>query len=237
LEISWGIGLTLAALIYFVIHIAPNPDIYLEIPRHCLICTPRSVNKEIWRWIFYGRDQFPPLMLLFGFAFISALVRRTLMDRHYILILGGAFFTLLVVNPPANTFYTGQLLPLFALGVGGLMGQGLTRTSRGLRGLTVIGVLVLGSTLVGRVMVTSYLPANTYNGINLLEFPHNSIMPAATYRAAIDYVRANVPTNTVILAPEPFFVDVIEHRRFMSYCGLGTTQTISERFLSVKNVC
>jgi hypothetical protein len=219
LELSWGVGVVIAALIYFVVHIAPNPSIYLEIPRHCLICTPPSVNKEIWRWLFYIRDQFPPLMLLFGIGLISAIVRRTRNDQHYLLVLVGAIVTMWVLNPPANTFYTGQLLPLFALGVGGLYAQGLTRTGSGLRGLAIAGVLILASTTVGRVFMTSFTPANTYNGMPLLEFPHNSMMPQEEYKAAIDFVNANIPMDTVILAPEPFFIDLINYRRFMSYYG------------------
>lgn len=219
LEISWGIGIILAALIYFMIHIAPNPNTYLEIPRHCLICTPPSVNKEIWRWIFYSNEQFLPLMLLFGTALITALVRRTRKDQHYLLVLLGAVITMWIVNPPANTFYTGQLLPLFALGVGGLYAQGLTRAAAGLRVLSVIGLIIMGSTVIGRAFVTSFSPANAYNGMRLLEFPHNSIMPEEQYKTAIDFIRANIPTDSVILAPEPFFIDLITFRRFMSYYG------------------
>jgi hypothetical protein len=217
--IAFGIGLLLAAAIYYVVHIAPNPDIYFEIPRHCLICTDRSVAKELYRWFYYAQDQFPPLMLLCGFAVISAFMRRTQKDQHYLLLMGGAIVAMWALNPPIHAHYTGQLLTLLALGVGGLFGQGLDGKRSGLRGLAIVGSLVLFGTLLARVSGTFFTPTNAYNGIDAVQYPANSVMSKADYISAIDYVRATIPTDAIILAPEPFFGDLINYTQFMSYYG------------------
>ena len=217
--IAFGIGLVLTGALYYVHHVAPHPDIYFEVQRNCSICTERSVGKEFYRWIHYGQEQSAPLMLLFGFAFISACVRRTKRDRDYLLISIGALVALWAINAPVNGNFTGALLILLALGVGGLYVQGLDGKLTGIRGLNIVGVLLLVGALWARTAGTYFTPSYAYYGIDTLRYPENSVMSKDQYRSAIDFIRATVPTDTIILAPEPFFADLIDYKKFMSYYG------------------
>jgi hypothetical protein len=208
--IAFGVGLGLAAAAYFLHHIAPNPTLYFMIARNCEIChTPLTAIKEMERWYRWFGMQ--PVLSIFmvGLAILTALLRRLPTDRDFLVMLAGAYIALLVLNPPVMEWYTGHLLPLFALGVGGLYAHGLNRQRALLPQMRGAGLVVSVMALVVLVNGTSFTYARDH-----YQYP---LIAVEFYSDAIHYIREHVPTDTVVMAYETYYLDLIEYRRFMSY--------------------
>jgi hypothetical protein len=219
--VAFGLGLALATVAYYAHHIAPNPDLYFLIPNNCDICTPRSLVKEVVRWVEWIQQQ--PLWSLFmvGMALLTALQRRTPADQGCLLLLGGAYLGLIILNPPVFAEYTGHLLPLLSLLVGGLFAQGI-RASRpqfaALRGLGLaFGVTAI--VIVGRGTSFTYSRA-FIRAAYITEFAKASHLSEAEYAAAVQFIRAHVPTSATVVGHETFYIDLVEYRRFLSQHGI-----------------
>jgi hypothetical protein len=218
--IACGIALTLAAIAYFAHHIAPNPDLYLLIPRHCDICTPLTPLKELERWYLWFSQQ--PLLSIFmvGIGVLSALQRRTAEDRDYLLLLGGAYLALLVPNPPKYEWYTGHLLPLLALGVGGLYSQGLDRRRPQFPALRLMGLALAFTAILVLVRSTSFTYARATIPPLLIYYAKPVQITPGEYVAAIDYIRRNIPKEVTIVGRETFYIDLLEYQYFISQYGI-----------------
>jgi hypothetical protein len=200
---AWGIGLAGAAAIYFWHHVAPNPDLYLLIPRSCNICSERGLLTELSRWWRFFSQQAIFLVGLSVLVLSSALVRRTAADQHLLSLLGGAHLALVVLNPPITQEYTGHLMPLYALGVGGLFAHGLSRASPLLSAVRIGGYCLYVAGLIALPPRTHFTPSrsvvtNTYQ-----------ISPSE-YAAAIHYIRTKLPPTVVIVGRENYYVDLVE---------------------------
>lgn len=220
--IACGLGLALAAALYFLHHIAPNPDIYLEIPRNCGICTPRSVGKELVRWAMVIGQQ--PLLTIFlvGLALLTAIQRRTVADQHYLLMFGGAIAALIILNPPIYVEYTGHLLPLLALGVGGLFAQGIRLDRPQFPALRLFGMALGVTAVLVLVRDTSFTFSRAFiRPTYIVDLAKEMNISEAEYVKAVTFIRDHIPTTAVIVGVETFYIDLVEYRQFISQYGIG----------------
>ena len=217
--IPFGIGLGVAAVVYYLHHIAPNPAIYFLIPRNCNICTPLTPIKELERWFRWFSQQPVLAVFMVGLAIATANRRRSAMDRDYLLLLTGGYVALLVLNPPASDVYTGHFLPLLALGVGGLYAQGLERERPQLPDLRSRGIVVCVTAVMVLIFGTSFTYARAY--ISPLLMYYAQVTNPQEYQAAITYIRDHIPTSTVIVGHETYYLDLIEYHNFISLRGVG----------------
>jgi hypothetical protein len=211
-----GIGCVVVAAIYYVHHIAPNPDIYFMIARSCDICTPLSWGKELQRWYWLIIHQ--PLLSIFmlGAACMTAVSRR----QDYLPLLGGAYLTLLILNPPVYDAYTGHLLPLLALGIGGLFTQKTKLRPGQFAQLRLIGLLICVVSIVVLLADTRFTYARTYISPSIMYARWTSEQDAVNYDRAIDYIRANIHTDAVIVGYESYYLDLVDYHNYMSYKGI-----------------
>lgn len=212
--IYYGVGLGLALTVYTVIHILPNPYIYFLISRSCDGCTPPGLAKEVSRWeLFVQRQYYLIWILLLGIGI--AFIRRSKADVHFILLLAGGLATLTALNPPTSVEYTGMLLPLFAMGVGALVADAnQLRRKRSYILLQVLYIFLCISTLVVRSSETAFTFQREYGAAPWLYSPG---IPEQDYIAAIQYIRAYVPHDAVIMGHPTMYSDLVEYHRFLSY--------------------
>jgi hypothetical protein len=215
--LPFGIGLVLAAVVYYLHHIAPNPDLYFMIPRYCNLCVSLTPFKEIERWYkWFGQQPFALIMLVLGVVF--AVRRRLPTDAHYLLLLGGGYIAFLMLNPPASDVYTGHMLPLLALGIGGLF-EGLARGEVMVSELRAKGIVLAVTAIVVLLLGTYFTYARAY--ISPLLMYYAGINNPQDYRDAINYIRANIPTDTVIVGHETYYLDLLEYHNYISLRGIG----------------
>jgi hypothetical protein len=220
-----GIGLTLAAAVYFLVHIAPNPDLYFAIPRFCAegICTPLSLPKEAARWFVWFIQQPFLSLFMFGLAVLAAVRRRSRIDQHYLWLLTGAYIALLILNPPLLRWYTGHMLPMIALGVGSLYAQGLNAARPQLPALRGLGYVLGVSAIIILWRGAHFTYTRTYITPGLVDvyFSTPAQLTYAEYKAAIDYIKANIPTDAVIVGRETFYLDLVPYTYFFSQDGIN----------------
>lgn len=205
----------IAAGVYALIHIAPNPTIYFEIPRLIMGDPTPRLWKEVYRWLIYSAEQPIVMMLLFALALLSAFFRRTQCDRLYLLFAACALGTFLILSPPYQVVYTGQLLPLFALGVAGLLVQGLDRKFNYLVPLRAAALIVFAITFAVRVGGTSFSYARAYAGIPYIDAGRG--MTAEAYITAIDTIHARIDPRTVVMGAATYYVDLFAYHNYLSF--------------------
>jgi hypothetical protein len=213
--VAFGAAGLIGAALYVLIHIAPNPTIYLLIPAQIARDPTPRVWKELYRWVLYTNEQTIPLMALIGVGLFSAIVRRTQPDRLLLLLAAISLVAFTALGPPYQTIYTGQLLPIFTLLVAGLLSQGLNIRRRSLNTLAVTALIILTFALVVRASNTAFAYARQYAGLPYIDGAHG--MTEADYIRAIDYIHAHIDPTTVIMGPALYYVDVFNYHNYLSY--------------------
>jgi len=193
-------GLGLAGLVYGLVHIAPNPDAYFIIARDCPHCAPAGPAKELERYGLFLQHRAPELIVL-ALALLAALVRGRRSDQHYLTLVIGYLLAMAVVSPPAQVQYLGHLLPLMALGAGGLLARGFQRHGVLTRQRLRLGALAAGAMLLVQI------------GVWYRDF----VTERESLPPGVEYVRAYVPTDTVVMGEPSLFHYLLRYDRFLSY--------------------
>jgi 4-amino-4-deoxy-L-arabinose transferase-like glycosyltransferase len=202
--VYFGIGALLAGILYIVIHVLPDPRAYFIISEQCHDCSGRALMKEIERFAGYAVLRLPELLLLMT-SVGAALMRRGKADGHYLLLLVGFLITQFVISPPAFSHYTQHIWLLVAMGVAGLVAHGFRRA----------GALRRWRVYAGAVVSFGFLALNWAYHVNQAE-PYELRMTIAP-SAAIDFVRAHIPSETVVMADVAAYYDLQEYPNFLSY--------------------
>jgi hypothetical protein len=191
-------GALLTGLIYLAVHVLPDPKVYFLIANTCLICEKPGLFTEMQRmafWLFFAPIEF----FLLPIALYSLLRRPTPENRHFLLVFAGAWIAYMVLSPPFSPVYLSHLWPLFALAVGAFA-AGATRQHR-----VVMSSILLA---VGVLLVVKRID-ETVNGIM-------KAGPFPVDHEVVEYIEDNYPPDTVILAPPPYYVELLPYRNFLT---------------------
>lgn len=198
----YGLGGLAAGLVYIAVHILPDPAAYFVISDNCWDCSGSSLQKELLRWQRFGVMRFLEVLVLL-LAVVSAAVRRTPEDRHYLLVLGGWLLALTAVGPPPFTHYTYHIWVLVALGAAGFVARGFGGGVHPRRlALSLGGALIL--------LASSF-------GFHLINVEPFELREDTVYDEAVTYTQANIPTDTVVMADVTMFYPLKDFRAFMAY--------------------
>lgn len=195
-------GLSLAGIVYLLVHVVPNVEAYFIISQECPNCDPSLVTKEIRRYVLWV-DWYGEEVLLFVIAVALAWIRRTENDRHYLILIAGFLIALVVISPPGGIPYITHLLPLISIGVGGawMKGSGSGSSFSSHR-------LILG------IFVASYLLSARF--VSLVVESTGFTRPR-TPLADVDYVHEYVPHDTVVMGLPPLYHRLLDYKQFLSY--------------------
>jgi hypothetical protein len=200
--IYFGLGASLAGLLYAAIHIFPDPNAYFIISRECFECNEPIFITEFKRVIRLLVFR-PHEVLILVLILVAALARRRAEDRHYLIVLIGWIIAQAIIGPPPYASYSNHIWPFMALGVAGLVDRGFNnRISRMRITVGIITAFVLLGANLGMYILGDYPYLISY-GLNESE--------------AAKYIRQTVPTETVVMGRVPSFYYLRDYRNFVTY--------------------
>lgn len=192
----------LAGMVYIALHILPDPESYFHISRECFECNEGLITTESKRLLRFLLLR-PHELLILIVIIAAAAVRRRPEDAQFLWLIGGWLVAQAVAGSPPYTHYTNHIWPLMALGVGGFVARGFDghlrrwRIMVGLNGALVMLVTVLA------LHATGFHPY-------LLAHPVED-------SAEVDYIRAHIPRDTVVMGVVGSFYQLRDYRHFLSY--------------------
>ncbi len=206
--VLFAAGAGLAGIIYYLIHVLPDPKAYFIISQTCFECDESILSTEIKRLL--RLMVFRPIDLLLLFVVLAvSLRRRSQQDWRYLFLVGSWIIAQAIVGPPPYEHYASHFWPLLALGVGGLVvpaskdltGQAPLQEIRHTNLALLIALLILVSNLAMFLAAKPpYLLA-----YQLKETP------------SIKYIQEKIPRDSVVMGRVPSFYLLRDYQNFLSY--------------------
>ena len=190
-------GALCAGIVYLVIHILPNPEAYFLIPNACIYCEPRSVLKEIGRFVNF-LARYPIEAALLPLVLFAAFRRGRPEDRHFGLILAGCMLSMVIISPPNQSDYSTHLLPLLLIGIAAWFGFGFSQS------------FSMSRQRAANLTATAMLAVSIAFIAHWLRDP-----PVDDSRIA--YVRENIPADQVIMGNVLYTHQLLDYPLFLSY--------------------
>jgi hypothetical protein len=188
------VGALIAGIVYLFVRVLPDPEAYFLISQVCRFCDTGSPARELVRHIvfFIWRPIDTGLILL---ALWFAYRRRCPADVHYLLLVLGCALAMGAISPPQLPVYTAHLWAVSVLGIGAALTEG------------------------GRIPRWRYWAGGIAAAVALLLFAGYVIWLAVRpvdVDPRFDYVRDNVPTDTVVLGYDGYFHELLDYPLFLS---------------------
>lgn len=195
--IYYYLGALIAGIVYLVIHVLPNPDAYFLIPNACPFCEPRSIIREIGRFVnFFAR--YPVEALLFPLVGYAAFRRGRAEDQHFGLLLVGCWVSMMIVSQSNQSDYSTHWLPLELIGLATWFGFGF------------------GHTFSMRWQRAANLTATAMLGVSIA-FIYFWMSNAPSEDPRLAFVKENIPTDQVVMGNMLAYHQLLDYPLFLSY--------------------
>jgi len=200
-------GAGLFGILYMIVHILPDPKTYFLIANTCAICKMGRLETEYQRIVKLLIHR--PVELLLLVLILYIVFRKGKSYRHYLILMVGYLVSQIIISPPAYTQYFSHLIPLLALGLGGVANHiiSILKPDQQKR----LNVILLAFSILW--LVFNIMPI-AIPGFPFEPYENAFFMPEGP---EIDYIKETIPISTVIMSTGDNFYPLKEYREFLQY--------------------